>query len=271
MRKLPGHGLGRRTTKAASSSSWGAFLEGIEAARASLGLGPTQECFYRGHSNAAWPLLPTLLRYDLNGAQLRSIESDMFFEFKAHARELHDKHLSGWDILFYMRHCGVPTRLLDWTDTFAIAVYFACDIEIAGRDGCVWMLNPYALNESGWDGDLVAPKFLGWDADEDDYYDYDELLVEPPPSPCAWETPVAIYPDKNNPRLFAQRGYFTIHGKNLDPIETQVSNKTLRKVPLPKEAVDEARRFLVAAGIHEYHVYGDLDSLARMLKRKYLG
>ncbi len=45
--------------------------------------------------------------------------------FRAKARELNNSIYDDWDILFYMQHHGIKPRLLDWSDSFSVAVYFA--------------------------------------------------------------------------------------------------------------------------------------------------
>lgn len=46
-----------------SRSKWGKFLDDVSAAREKLKLDDNQECFYRGHSDESYILLPTLLRH----------------------------------------------------------------------------------------------------------------------------------------------------------------------------------------------------------------
>jgi hypothetical protein len=181
-------------------SAWSSFLDAIQQAESELRFAPGDERFYRGHADCTWPLLPTLMRA-YPSARIDDVESDLFFEFQARAKELHHLQLSDWDVLFFMRHHGVPTRLLDWTETLGVALHFALENHLAQSRGsadacpCVWILNPYRLNGRGHRRDLFAPKNLGWDEEEETYYDYGELLLEED-SRWWWDAPLAIYPQQ---------------------------------------------------------------------------
>lgn len=51
--------------------------------------------------------------------------------------------------LTLMQHYGLPTRLLDWSRSPLVALYFAVSDESqCDKDGCIWMLTPGKLNES---------------------------------------------------------------------------------------------------------------------------
>lgn len=257
-------------------TTWDEFLADIELARKSLGFEPREECFFRGHADRNWQLLPTLLRYasqnKLSSADTLDLEGALFWEFQARAQELHHDTLSDWDYLFFMRHHGVYTRLLDWSEGLGVALYFALEHYRTGPppgapQPCVWLLNPYTLNEhaGAWEvRDLVSPRYLGYIAEDDETYDYGDVIDT---DMIHWTMPVAIYPIQRSNRVRAQRGWFTIQGRSAKPLEGQAP-ANLAQVLLPPAAIGEALRFLDHAGLNEYTMYADLDSLARELHRK---
>lgn len=279
-----------------TSTPWRRFLAELDVAHAELGYSSTwpveEVCYFRGQPDASWPLLPSLYRHsrfaELGRKGRRKerddffwqLESDLFFEFNARAREAHFEHLTSWDVLFTMQHHGVPTRLLDWTETFGVALYFAVSAARPSSDAerCIWMLNPFHLNARTWDedlapgnADLVDPKNLGWVEKEGTYYSYDEILTED--GLFDFALPTAIYPELKNDRIQAQRGSFTIWGDGYESLDDsfpteQRRQDVLRRVVIDEAAVDEARRFLALAGIDQHLLFPDLAGLAGWLRQK---
>jgi hypothetical protein len=248
-----------------------AFFARIEEAKASLGFKEREECFFRGQSNSSWPLSPSLFRHFQNVGlaldQWRRVEATLFFEFQARARELHGRQISGWDTLFFMRHHGVATRILDWTEVLGVALYFAVS---GGNHGtpCLWLLNPYALNEHPECAecrDLVAPQYLT-DA-QGDQQDYDWYLHGSFP-PFGWRRPQALYPLQLSSRLQAQGGYFTIHGEDTLPLD-RIAPEVLVKIDIEPELVPKINDYLNTAGITTSLLFPDLDGLAKRLHEKY--
>src|SRR5262249_40357864 len=101
---------------------------------------------FRGHADATWPLLPSIARFPSSRGQFAwTTEHNAYYEFLTTAGDLLPEGAPPWTIAFAMQHHGLATRLLDWSDTFAVALHFAVS---AGKgDAAVWMLNPFILNE----------------------------------------------------------------------------------------------------------------------------
>jgi hypothetical protein len=255
-----------------------AFMDSIENAKDGLGLRPHQDAFFRGHSKSNFTLLPSLFRQDCKSAdEYWKLERRTFFQFRALARELHGADRLDWDVLFHMQHHGLPTRLLDWTSVFGVALYFALlghqeDVEPLP---CIWILNPYAMNKATWNTyNLFDPKYLARDESKNRSYDFSELLLDVHPEGCGripWENPLAIYTTQRSERMFAQSGWFTIHGANVAPLEDIFKDRPniVKKVDVPAEAIPAAKDFLTFAGIGHRQLFPGLDGLAKSVKERF--
>jgi hypothetical protein len=145
-----------------------------------------------------------------------------------------------------MQHYRAPTRLLDWTEVFHVALY-------------LWN------SEHGRDRDLVWPRYFTYSKKNDYFYEYGEILIE---DRLDWKFPVALYPPQRDARLSAQRGFFTIHGYDPRPLD-EISPTLVVAIDLTRKAITEARDPLAQSGVNEFSLFPDLDGLARHLKAKY--
>ena len=191
---------------------------------------------------------------------------------------LADRRASSWEVLSVMQHHGVPTRLMDWTDTLFVALYFALEYPagatrgIDGRNSpptpCIWLLNPFALNDRSVKRtvifDEVDPlpgkayeRFIGTIRTND------SLKRWPP------ELPVAAAPTWGHSRATRQRGFFTIHGTKPNPLDELVGKKILQRIEIPRELQSRLRQLLRDAGVDHYSVFPDLEGLARKLRQRY--
>jgi hypothetical protein len=104
--------------------------------------------WYRGHRKACWPLLPKLYRELAAGDNARESDDEIREDFIRRALSLtHRKPDNPWEWYFLMQHYGVPTRLLDWTESALVGLYFAIKNNQGYHDAAVWVLDPWVLNK----------------------------------------------------------------------------------------------------------------------------
>src|SRR5215471_10980763 len=104
---------------------------------------------FRGQERSQWDLKPSLeraiCRFEKQWSDVSGIERGLIRRFK---RQIHQfpndapsKKLPLMECLALMQHHGAPTRLLDWTYSFFVAVYFAFESVQPGGLCAVWALD----------------------------------------------------------------------------------------------------------------------------------
>ncbi len=219
-------------------------------------MGNPEIVWYRGHPNANFYLLATLLRYK-NGIDK---EKQLFTDFKKFSDRILKRRDSDWETLFEMQHYGIPTRLLDWSETFGVALFFAATYNQSHHpreDAAVYLLDPIALNKiSGVNQVFRVPDDEGQFAYRKIYWNH---------TPFAAQAPIAIEPIFINERMLAQRGMFTVHHDKIDPLEDAFPN-AIKKVILPNAAITAALEFLELSNLNIFSIFPDLAGISGYLK-----
>jgi len=168
-----------------------------------------------------------------------------------------------WAWYFLMQHYGAPTRLLDWTDSALIALFFAVNSAspaLPSTDtAAVWVLNPYGLNRTVVRVD--SPVQTHWDQAA-------RYLTPVYGGQMLEELPIAIDPLHTARRIAVQYSRFTVHGTRHDGlVDATRSTGHLVKVQIPRHRLDTIRTDLRTCGAIDTAVFPDLEGLSRDLIR----
>jgi hypothetical protein len=185
---------------------------------------------FRGVTSARHLLVPSVGRPKDGVRYSRDNELEMFEQFKREAIPLlRARPTNDWEWLALAQHHGVPTRLLDWSESPYVSLFFAV-----------------------------------WGNDDEDAGMY---VIRRPRVPTLAESPFEtkevsfFYPGHVTARLVSQRGLFTVHPK---PDEAYDSDG-MRQFVIKKESKRDFRRKLDATGMHHAVIFADLDGLSRRL------
>ncbi len=234
---------------------------------------PSDVCWFRGVNNAALSLMP--------GAYWRANynELDTLLQFSQEGRAFADiGEVDDWKTYYLAQHNGVPTRLLDWTENLITALFFATDGWSGTTTPCVWIIRPCMVNQLslGWSG-LISPErnaeLNAWMptpisagsqkvTSKDGKWVYDSA------------NPISLYPRKNNARLIAQQGTFTVHGTQRIPLDSWILDKARADHPKIVCKIKFSRKMKCATvmselsdlGLRRSTIYPDLYNFVLQMK-----
>jgi hypothetical protein len=173
----------------------------------------TQPFFFRGQSNANWTLKPKLVRLledlPLEDALGYEFESVCYFRERAHlfhtAIAPAEEAFLEWVSL--MQHFSAPTRMLDWTSSFPIALYFAVCEDPLDVPGAVWIVHAEPLWR--WMGQKYPNSELLDEKKRRGIFSRHDRFVEFGMT-RAQSRLDGYDPDRKSERITAQRGVFTV-------------------------------------------------------------
>ncbi len=212
------------------------------------------DIWWRGQADSSWHLQPSVHRKgDL------SFERNVATRFYQRAPSRYsscppDDDFASW--LFLMQHHGLPTRLLDWSESPLVALYFAVSSE-PDQPADLWALSPMILNKLQVDRGAIAVS---------GHQDVKSLFL-PPLNEGAQEVDkvVAVACREVNIRMLLQCSCFTIHGTAARLEHLKGHESFLVRFSIPADRKGPIRESLYRLGVRESMLFPNLDHLAHEL------
>ena len=169
--------------------------------------------------------------------------------------------------LVLMQHHRVPTRLLDWTRSPWIALYFAvCDPDAVDVPGQIWAFNGRAVSDS------VSPDSVRAASAALRVSDTEEWRATMPKSP-EFVSSFGVY--ECTPRMLAQQSEFTFASHlNIDHMAfIGKHSPELSAIVIPVEGRDlkrAAMRLLKSMNIHAATLFPGIDGVGQSVREDFL-
>ncbi len=232
---------------------------------------------FRGQSDASWGLQSTLERTlgeRWNSHNARTFENYSLDSFKSKyhiysGTEHTPKSKLSW--LSVMQHYGVPTRLIDFTTSPYIALYFALETynPLSKRDLSVYCLDYSSIMNSSIE--YVKTKDKLFNESRTSLQARQDLVFEETVDRYAYDIAWITEPAELNARIDRQAGTFLISG-NLEKTINSVINSntynncTMKKIIIPAILYEGIYVALRKMSINSKSIYGDLSGLAKSIR-----
>lgn len=232
---------------------------------------------YRGHANAEWRLESSLERvigagWSQESARIFEERSLNTFQSKFHLYDnenVRPDSTLAW--LAIMQHYGVPTRLLDFTESPYVALYFALEAydPQTKNDFAVFAIDYREVMQKSID--YISQKDAGFRETRESVYKKQDQVFENIVDRFAYDIAWITEPKQLNARLDRQAGSFLISGNRSRRIEgildsPMYNNAGLTKYRISHDLYTGIFALLRKMNVTSKSLYGDLSGLARSIR-----
>jgi len=219
-----------------------------------------RQLWWRGQIEESWRLVPRLYREDLADSEVALNTRFRNLAVSRYHRTPGQDDLFGW--LSLMQHYRLPTRLLDWSESPLVGLFFALEESSTYQgDSIVWALLPVNLSLEEFPGrgaifsarssDIQMLFHGAFYRNEDLPRDSRILAVEPPQMEL---------------RHMVQQSTFTIHGRITPIDELPGQDSFLARIRIPADSRTRLRQTLKLYGISRAILFPDLENLSKELE-----
>ncbi len=229
-------------------------LKSVSSAYEKLG---TNRLWWRGQAKQGWNLNPKVYRNDYTAWH----EYDFIYNFEQQAPVRYpnwpdDKSRQ----LLLMQHYGLPTRLLDWSQSLFTALYFAvCNKKKDDKNGSLWALHFQKLNS------LQTGHAYGYHDKMKEAQELIDSAFQKVNERQQTGNILAMTGPQVDLRMLVQSAAFTIHGSRTPLNELPDKDQFLTEIIIEEEEKRFVREALAISGFSRSQLFPDLDSLAKNL------
>ena len=233
---------------------------------------------YRGHADASWKLASSLERviglseWSADKAKLFEDRSLDVFKSKFHLydhQNIIPNSKLGW--LALMQHYGVPTRLVDFTESPYVALYFALESynHLSQADFAIYAIDYKSLRDESIR--FISKRDSEFNETEQSIHTRQDFIFDSIVDRFSYEIAWITEPDQLNARIDRQAGSFLVSGNKGIAIEEILaasiySNTTLQKITVDHKLYQAAFALLRKMNITSKSLYGDLNGLAQSIR-----
>ncbi|MDN3679647.1 FRG domain-containing protein [Vibrio tapetis subsp. quintayensis] len=231
---------------------------------------------YRGHADSTWKLESTLERTlgSSWGGNVKQVEEHYLNLFKSKYHIYNDtnhepKSKLAW--LSVMQHYGAPTRLIDFTESPYIALYFALEAydPQSKKDLAMIALDYHAVLDASVAH--ISTKDGGFNKSRRDIHGIQDQIFDEVVDRFSYDIVWITEPLEMNVRIDRQAGTFLISGNREQKIENLLSLDIYSSTPMLKfvissELYEGIYALLRKMNINAKSIYGDLSGLAKSIK-----